>query len=244
MEKITENGSKVSRNFGFAVKTNLRKLANLDVEGNYGDTSILNYIKTVEKTTSNYTQDYIFQHNSIIQILCAIEKDLQDSTLSDFNKELLFKEKLNKRAEYFDFLLKESNKKGKSKPSSKSKKSKPQIIQNENTGDGKQININNQNQNGGSLEVNVYDESETKNELIRPIMISPSTKIVKNKLFEFDYSVDFLFGNEGTVPSTNVQGKFYSVNGLNKYYHGDISIGEIRHFYIQKGVYHTFCNEI
>ena len=105
IEVKNEGGNFIKGDIEFAIEGNLKKLGNAEFETSISDSSIVNYNSTTERYMTNYETGFISKHNSIIQVLCAIDRDLQDTTLSVENRDLLFREKLSRRAEYFELLL-------------------------------------------------------------------------------------------------------------------------------------------
>jgi hypothetical protein len=101
----TNNGHKINLELKGKVMANVKKLA--DVEGGIGasDSIYLNLERKLEKKEVRYPDDFLATHNGIIQILCDIEKQLQDSTLSRDFKNRILEEKLKYRSDYFNFLL-------------------------------------------------------------------------------------------------------------------------------------------
>lgn len=175
------------------------------------DTTNANLIKKELTETIQYSSDFLEKHNSIVQIICSIYDDLSDTTLSKVSRELLEKEKIKKRTEYFNFLLDQnrSSSKGKNddnsekvvkkdsvklnlKPSKKSsplrkddynKNSKPE------TNNNPQVIISSHNQKGGITAYKVeFHEGEQKKtpvnifeETIKTINPSILDSLEKNK---------------------------------------------------------------
>lgn len=102
------NGSKLSAGLKIDLESNmklLKKIGEGKINIEVRDTTVLNNVsKQISKKTL-YSTNFMGTHNSIIQILCAIEKDLQDSTLSDITRNTLVNEKIKKRTDYFNFLI-------------------------------------------------------------------------------------------------------------------------------------------
>jgi hypothetical protein len=107
-EKLKE-GSTLTGNLEFVIKSNLKKLGEGTATIGGTDTSFLGRVDRIYSERTNYSTEFLETHNSIIQLLCAIEKDLKDTSTSETVKELLFREKIEKRTQYFNFLLHEDN---------------------------------------------------------------------------------------------------------------------------------------
>jgi hypothetical protein len=112
--EISENneqyndGNKFSGGIKINLESNmelLKKNGKGEITIEVSDTTILNNVaKQISKKTL-YSANFMETHNSIIQILCSIEKDLQDTTLSSITRDALLIEKVKKRTDYFNFLL-------------------------------------------------------------------------------------------------------------------------------------------
>jgi hypothetical protein len=105
-EKYNE-GSKLSGRLKIDLESNMKllKISKGEINFEVNDTTILNNVsKQISKKTL-YSRNFMETHNSIIQILCSIEKDLQDTTLSNGLRDILMNEKIKKRTDYFNFLL-------------------------------------------------------------------------------------------------------------------------------------------
>jgi hypothetical protein len=102
------DGSKLSGGIKINLESNtelLKKIGKGEINIEFSDTTVLNNItKQISKKTL-YSANFMETHNSIIQILCSIEKDLQDTTLSNISRDALLIEKIKKRTDYFNFLL-------------------------------------------------------------------------------------------------------------------------------------------
>ena len=111
MSEISEecnNGSKISASLKVNLESNaklIKKIGKGGVNLEFNDTTILNDVhKQISKKTL-YSTGFLETHNSIIQILCSIEKDLQDTTISSVTRDALMNEKIKRRTDYFNFLL-------------------------------------------------------------------------------------------------------------------------------------------
>lgn len=102
------SGSKISVGLKVDLESNMKlieKIGEGAVNLEVNDTTVLNNIyKQISKKTL-YSASFLETHNSIIQVLCSIEKDLQDTTISSTIKAALMNEKIKKRTDYFNFLL-------------------------------------------------------------------------------------------------------------------------------------------
>lgn len=120
----TTGEGEINLNNKFSIYKNIQQLLNISdsFEINSG---ISKHVTNLKIDSVVYDKKFIQIHNSIIQILCAIEKDLSDTTLTFEDKKNIFNEKISKRSEYFQFLLNYSHdglndKKNKSKDENKS----------------------------------------------------------------------------------------------------------------------------
>jgi hypothetical protein len=104
------NGHKISLEIEGKILANIKKLG--DVEGKFraSDSIYLNLVSEIKKQTVNYSDEFLATHNAIVQILCDIENQIQDSTLNTEQRAKLFQEKMDRRTEYFDFLLGKASK--------------------------------------------------------------------------------------------------------------------------------------
>lgn len=103
--ETSKNGNTANGSVEFTIKSNLEKLGKIELGINASDTLDVERVDKILKASTSYSTEFFERHNSIVQILCDIEKDLKDTTLSLSSRELLFKEKIEKRTQYFDFIL-------------------------------------------------------------------------------------------------------------------------------------------
>lgn len=107
-----EDGRKSVKNIAIQLEANtkLLKLGKGAFQLGIEDTlNIDNITKNVSQEVV-YSSNFVERHNSIIQILCAIEKDLLDTTISKLTRRILYEEKIRKRSDYFNLLLEGENK--------------------------------------------------------------------------------------------------------------------------------------
>lgn len=98
------NGIQMNIDLEGKVLTNVKKLLNIEGKLRLNDSIFLNIEKALKTRSVMYSSDFLEIHNSLTQILCAIETDIANTT--DLNlKARLTEDKMRKRTEYFDFLL-------------------------------------------------------------------------------------------------------------------------------------------
>lgn len=104
------NGHKVSLEIEGKILANIKKLGAVEGKFRASDSIYLNLVSEIKKQTVNYSDEFLATHNAIVQILCDIENQLKDSTLNTEQRAKLFQEKMDRRTEYFDFLLGKTSK--------------------------------------------------------------------------------------------------------------------------------------
>lgn len=109
-EKISDNSHALGGEIKFIVKKNLEKMGSSNFSIELKDSSILSTKEKTLQISPEYDQKFLSQHNSIIQILCSIDQDLQNDKLSKEERKTLVSEKIEKRTEYFNLLVRGNRK--------------------------------------------------------------------------------------------------------------------------------------
>lgn len=104
-----KNGSLATGIIMANIKANLKKLGMADVQIKLMDSSFFDLKNEITNKEVVYDYEFMRIHNTIVQILCDIEHDLKNETNTN-RKNALLKDKILKRSEYFDFILKASSK--------------------------------------------------------------------------------------------------------------------------------------
>jgi hypothetical protein len=101
----TSNGHKLNIEVEGKIMANLKKLADIEGRAKANDSIYIDVEKSIKKKDVTYPTDFLQTHNAIIQILCDIETQLKDATLTPTDKSRLLNDKIEKRTIYFNFLL-------------------------------------------------------------------------------------------------------------------------------------------
>lgn len=89
------------------IRGNLERLTlGIEGEGKFDyEKSKSELITKIEKTRAEYSPGFVEMHNSIIQILCDIDRELHAGYLDEEDRKERVREKKEKREQYFQFLM-------------------------------------------------------------------------------------------------------------------------------------------
>lgn len=87
------------------IQANLKKLTSIGGELSISDSIVLNRIKEKSINTAIYSSEFLEKHNGIVEVLCSIEREMKDTTLSMENRNRLREDLWEKRTMYFNLLI-------------------------------------------------------------------------------------------------------------------------------------------
>jgi hypothetical protein len=101
----TSEGHSLVLGFELAIKPNIKKLAEGDIDAKITDTTFIKRVEKMYTESAKYSSEFIERHNAIVDMLCSIERDLKDTTLNDTIKQKLFEDRIRYRGDYMKFLI-------------------------------------------------------------------------------------------------------------------------------------------
>lgn len=107
----SKNGNQLSANFRAVLDVNIPKLKFIKgrVDGRIVDTLYSDLRTSLTEKKVNYSSAFMERHNAIIDIICDIEKEINNPLTDSARRKRLQEEKSQKRDDYFNFLLELSN---------------------------------------------------------------------------------------------------------------------------------------
>ena len=106
----TSDGHRIGLEAEVKIKSNVKKLATLEGTVKASDSIDINVEKTLSKREVNYPSDFLAKHNAIINLLCALETKLKDTTLPSDERLVLMQQLSKGIDQYLEVLFgKEAN---------------------------------------------------------------------------------------------------------------------------------------